>query len=198
MKSSDRREQIVGLAIEILANEGIQHVTLKKLAQAAGISEPALYRHFDNKQAILKAVLSEFSQVAGAALSDMASDLTPLEKIRSFVFDRYQRFGTSPSLAKVMFSESAFDFDPILSQEMLRIMHGHSEALIGYFLEGQEIGQIRSDIAPRELFRVVIGSMRLVLQQWVMSGNQFNLMAHGTTLWNAVEKLIVQTESNSE
>ncbi len=53
----NRREQIAEAATDLFSRMGYDKVTVKDLAHACGITEPALYRHFTSKEAIYDAVL---------------------------------------------------------------------------------------------------------------------------------------------
>jgi len=53
----DRKSQIINKATELFSKEGYDKVTIKNLAVACGITEPALYRHFKSKEGIYCAVL---------------------------------------------------------------------------------------------------------------------------------------------
>ncbi|MCP4568333.1 MAG: TetR/AcrR family transcriptional regulator [FCB group bacterium] len=53
----DRKKQIVDEAMRLFSQSGYDGVTIKQLAKACGISEPALYRHYASKEAIYDAVL---------------------------------------------------------------------------------------------------------------------------------------------
>jgi AcrR family transcriptional regulator len=53
----DRKEQILELATEMFGREGYDKVTVKRLADACGVTEPAIYRHFKSKEAIYLTVL---------------------------------------------------------------------------------------------------------------------------------------------
>jgi len=54
---TDRGEQIMSAAIRLLSEGGIAALTIKNLANSVGVTEPALYRHFDSKLDILVAIL---------------------------------------------------------------------------------------------------------------------------------------------
>lgn len=49
MRSADRRLQLLEVATDLFARLGYRGTTTAELAKAAGITEPILYRHFDNK-----------------------------------------------------------------------------------------------------------------------------------------------------
>jgi AcrR family transcriptional regulator len=53
----NRKSQILQLATEAFSRDGYDKVTVKQLADGCGITEPAIYRHFESKDAIYIAVL---------------------------------------------------------------------------------------------------------------------------------------------
>ena len=57
-----RREQILETAAGLFARHGFHGVSISDLGAACGISGPALYKHFPNKQAILAEMLVEISE----------------------------------------------------------------------------------------------------------------------------------------
>lgn len=61
--SSGRREQLIAVAAELFLQHSYDAVTVEMIAARAGITGPGLYRHFQNKQAVLIAVLEEPTQI---------------------------------------------------------------------------------------------------------------------------------------
>jgi AcrR family transcriptional regulator len=54
---TNRKQQIVEKASELFGCEGYDAISTKMLASACGVTEPALYRHFESKDEIYCAVL---------------------------------------------------------------------------------------------------------------------------------------------
>ncbi|MDQ0379364.1 TetR/AcrR family transcriptional regulator [Amycolatopsis thermophila] len=71
----DRRNQLAALAAELFRARGYHGVGINDIAAAAGITGPAVYRHFADKQAILAYVLlggvQEMEDATAAALSSL-------------------------------------------------------------------------------------------------------------------------------
>ena len=53
------RSALIQGGLEILSQHGIQHLSLRKVAQSAGVSEAAPYRHFKDKEALLAAIAEQ-------------------------------------------------------------------------------------------------------------------------------------------
>jgi AcrR family transcriptional regulator len=62
-----RREQIVGAAVAVFSRYGYRRTSMELLAEAAGVSRPALYQHFRNKKDVLRGVAELIDAQMGAA-----------------------------------------------------------------------------------------------------------------------------------
>jgi AcrR family transcriptional regulator len=74
---ADRRAALLDAAARLFADRGFERVTLEDIGGAAGISGPAVYRHFAGKQAVLAAILVDASQgllAGGQAVIDREPD----------------------------------------------------------------------------------------------------------------------------
>ena len=67
-RKSDRRLQLLGAAERLFAERGFLAVRLEDIGAAAGVSGPAIYRHFPNKESLLVELLVGISTrlLAGA------------------------------------------------------------------------------------------------------------------------------------
>ncbi|RSM71985.1 TetR family transcriptional regulator [Amycolatopsis sp. WAC 01375] len=69
----DRKAQLAGLAAELFRARGFHGVGINDIAAAAGITGPALYRHFADKQAVLSyVVLSGIDDMETATTETLA------------------------------------------------------------------------------------------------------------------------------
>jgi len=59
---ADRRAMLLASAARLFAERGFDRVSMEDLGAAAGVSGPAVYRHFPSKQAVLAALLIEVSE----------------------------------------------------------------------------------------------------------------------------------------
>jgi AcrR family transcriptional regulator len=88
---SDRRSQLVAAAERLVAERGFLAVRLEDIGAAAGISGPAIYRHFPNKEALLVELLVGISTrlLAGAraVLEIAATPTEALDRLIDFHLD---------------------------------------------------------------------------------------------------------------
>ncbi|RLB99365.1 MAG: hypothetical protein DRH90_20735, partial [Deltaproteobacteria bacterium] len=80
-----RQKEIIEISLEILKDGGVQKFTMKEIAKRAGISEQAIYRHFENKLAILAAVIEYFRGRVGETLKRAMEEGSPLQQLQKFI-----------------------------------------------------------------------------------------------------------------
>ncbi|MFD6856418.1 TetR/AcrR family transcriptional regulator [Rhodococcus sp. NPDC060090] len=74
---AERRRQLLVAAARLIAERGFTGVRLEDLGAAVGISGPAVYRHFPNKDALLVEILVDISRrlfAGGTAVAASTSD----------------------------------------------------------------------------------------------------------------------------
>ena len=59
MRSEERRRQLLEVSAELFAQSGYRGTTTAELAKAASVTEPILYRHFDNKLDLFVTLVDE-------------------------------------------------------------------------------------------------------------------------------------------
>jgi AcrR family transcriptional regulator len=57
MAGEERRDQILRVAVSLFSNRGFRGTTTKEIAQAAGVSEAMVFRHFATKEELYAAIL---------------------------------------------------------------------------------------------------------------------------------------------
>jgi TetR/AcrR family transcriptional regulator len=57
MSASDRRNQLLDVAIDLFSRKGFGGTTTREIATAAGVTEAIIFRHFATKQDLYKAIL---------------------------------------------------------------------------------------------------------------------------------------------
>ena len=75
MNAEDRKRAIVEAALPLFARKGFAETTTKELAQAAGVSEPLLYKHFPSKEALY----AEIQNFTCKGIDPIVQKLTDLE-----------------------------------------------------------------------------------------------------------------------
>ena len=71
-----RREQILDVAVQVFARNGFHSTSMNDVADAAGVTKPVLYQHFDSKQDLYMALLEEVGNRMITSITKAAADVT--------------------------------------------------------------------------------------------------------------------------
>lgn len=74
LRGDARRSQILDLAEAIVEAEGVDALTMRRLADAAEMKAPSLYKHWPDKEAILATLQDRALASMGAALHDALAE----------------------------------------------------------------------------------------------------------------------------
>ncbi len=186
-----RQIEIAETALDLISEKGIQGMTMKNLSKKIGISEPAIYRHYENKIEILIAILDIFKEnVATIFQQELHANRTALEKIEDLFMQHFNSFSRNPSLVSVIFSEEIFRNEPTLISKIYEVIEKNAAILRSIIQQGQARNEIRSDIGANHLAIVIMGSLRLFVKQWQFNNYVFDLNVKGKELVTSIINLL--------
>ena len=180
---NEKKARVVEAAESVFLRFGYRRTTMGDLAAAAGMSRPALYLVFCNKEEVFEAVLKAFTvRTLKEIQQGVGSRSTPLEKLR-FAFDLWavRPFGffeASPELREPSHGGLAFAQEAIdqaiaaFEGELVAILAPLSAAASAKALPPEQIARVltravhgfkESAKDPGELRAMIDGLLEMVL-----------------------------------
>ena len=188
-----RQKEITKVALELISEKGIQGLTIKNLARKIGITEPAIYRHYDSKIDILIAVLDLFKQNTEQLFEkELKNEGKAIDKIEHLFTKHFNSFSATPALVSVIFSEEIFRNEPVLIDKIAEVMGKNDKILNTIISNGQKNGEIRTDIEAKYLSTIVMGTLRLFVKKWQFSAFSYDLPREGKKLIDSIKTLITK------
>ena len=188
---TERQKEIIDVALELISEKGIQGLTIKNLAKKIGITEPAIYRHYENKIHILISILDFMKSNTEQIFSkELNNDNKAIDKIEHLFTKQFAFLSATPSLVSVIFSEEIFRNEPILIDKISEVINKNDKILTSIIISGQKNGEIRTDIEAKHLSVIIMGSLRLFVKKWQFSAYSYNLSKEGKRLFESIRLLI--------
>jgi AcrR family transcriptional regulator len=162
MRKADRKRQLMHHAKQLFMKLGYQHTTTQKIAQAAAVTEPVLYRHFSSKKRLFVEVLNDIRlSTILRWRNETATIGDPLKRLYAIV-DLYLGSTREHALEFRIMHRSLVETDDEEIGECLRTFYLDSEQMLAQVIhEGQKSGVFRGDLDPRvgawELIRTALG-----------------------------------------
>jgi len=191
-KFTNRQEEIIIAATKRIDESGIQELTIKNLAADIGLSEAGLYRHFKSKNDILLGVLNYFIFKMNNRLNGIMSEEYDSSSalLQALFVSQLNAFEENPSIISVVFSEGIFQFNKQLTarvSDMMDVMQSKIELIIQ---NGQENNEFNKLVGVKSTTTIIMGSMRLIVLKWKLSGHQSNLIKDGNKVLTGLLKML--------
>jgi len=136
------RAEILTAAQHIIRTQGLDALSLRALAKAVGVTAPALYEYFDSKDAILRALFVQGSEVMLTLMEQVIADSPPGLPALQAVLTGYRAFARDePDYFRLLFSS----VDPALAitEEEYGGMHSIFERFVGVIVGSIEAGELQ-------------------------------------------------------
>ena len=156
------RDVILDAALHVMQTRGLANTTTREIAQAAGLSEAALYKHFDDKADLFVCLLRERLPDLSAALRDLPKRVgqrsvrANLEDLARVVLAFYQ---DSAPFAASLFSRPEL---LVRYQEHMRASgggpHRAKDLLADYLRAEQRAGRVAQEANPQVAAMLLIGA----------------------------------------
>ena len=102
----ERRDQILQIAVRLFHERGFHATGMDDIGEAAGITGPAIYRHFSSKEEILSEAIGQVADQRLAALRKLAEgSSSPEETLEKLARNHARATLDNPSLVAVVMGE---------------------------------------------------------------------------------------------
>jgi AcrR family transcriptional regulator len=152
---AETRTRILSSAQRLFARQGYEGTTTRNLAQAAGVAEGTLFRHFANKKAILVEVVTQgWIEILTDLLTEL-SEMGSYKAVGQVMQRRMFKLRESADLMRVCFMEAQFhpELRDRIQSEIIAKMTDVTEAFIQ---TGMDRGVYRN-MDPKLVARVFLG-----------------------------------------
>ncbi len=169
-KPGTKRPVIVRVATALFAERGIDGTSMRDIAEAAGVREAAIYRHFKGKDDLAREIFLGWYGWYSGELQRIASGRgDSLDKLREIVRHEFLA-ATRHSEAFVYFCENEARFVASLPPEIASARR----VFITFIKAGQAAGDIRS-AGPAILADMLSGALCAVALTWLATGRRKKL-----------------------
>jgi AcrR family transcriptional regulator len=155
--ASGTRERILVVAAELFARLGFAHVSMREVATAAGVTKPALYYHFRDKEALFEECLTDFNEeLASSMRRAVQADGTVRERVLAVV----EALLAGPPFHPLrVHEELVADASSPLRQRLRDIFTGAVVSPVTeLFAELDAQGRLRRGVDPADAASVLIGA----------------------------------------
>ena len=176
-EKNHKYHQILEAAVKVFARQGFHQSTVAQIAKEAGVADGTIYLYFKNKDDILAQFFSyRTKQVFESFREEVDRAEASLDKLRNLVRRHLAEFQRDRDGAVVYQVET--HQNSRLAEAQIREMSQMYRDLISEIVEqGQQEGTIRKDLYVGLVKRFVIGAVDEVINTWLHSNGEYDLVS---------------------
>jgi AcrR family transcriptional regulator len=129
LSATARREQLLDVALVVFARNGYHDTSMNDIADAAGVTKPVLYQHFDSKRELYQALLDEVSNRLLTAIVTAAAGATDGREQTERGFRAYFRWVAEDHDAFMLLYGGGTRQDDEFAHAVRRVTAGAAEAI---------------------------------------------------------------------
>ena len=168
----DRRAAILAAARAAFAERGYRNATIAEIAEATGLAEGTIYKHFANKQDLLLQVMGEFYERIIADLeASVARERTLAGRLRAIVRRQLEAFVEDRDLCRLFIRELRAA-DGYARSPLHALNRRYTSILLRALSAGKAGGEMRAEVEPRFVRDVLYGAVEHVAWRSLVGGTR--------------------------
>lgn len=163
------RAGILAVAVAAFNEHGYDATSIAMLAERLGLSKSAVYHHFASKEAMLEAALDDALGGLEAVLAEPGGFAgPPAERLRHVVLGAvHVLVDRLPQVTLLLRLRG----NTVVEREALRRRRAFDKAMQALVRDAQEAGDVRADVDPRILERLLFGMVNSIVD-WYRPGGE--------------------------
>lgn len=163
MSGDERRTQILQVAIDLFSKHGFRGTTTRQIAQAAGVSEAMVFRHFATKDDLYGAILGnkachdemKFPWEQDPVLQDAIAQKDDFAVFYNIALNALKKQQADVGFIRLIFFSALEEHD--LAENFFREFIVKIYEFIGGYIEQRQAEGAMRDIKPRVAVRALMG-----------------------------------------
>ena len=178
--AEDRKAEIIAALLTLSERIGPDRVTTGAVAQAVGVTQAALFRHFPTKAVLWQAAVESLGvAMEGAWAQAQAGHDRPLERVRALAAAQFRQIAATPAL---LFSLELRVDNPELRSALRNRLTSFLGLLADEVMAAQTDGSLSGLVPGTDAAALLASTVQGVAIRWALGGCDFPLMAEGMRL----------------
>lgn len=140
---------ILDAAVRLFSESGYDGVSMRRIAEEAGVSKANIYHHFASKEALYFAIMRQSAAELTTLLQGLAEGAGPFDqRLQAFAQAHLKHLFDNDMRVRLVMRE-AFSGDEEMTRILVeQVIGGIVKRIISIFEAGQKAGLLRADLDP--------------------------------------------------
>ncbi|MEP0321917.1 TetR/AcrR family transcriptional regulator [Bauldia litoralis] len=195
-----RKAEIVATTLRLADELGPDRLTTQAIADAVGLTQPAIFRHFPTKQILWQGVAKAIDETMTEAWqAALAGNPAPQDRLVALIRIQLRHIEENPAIPAILHSRELQAENADLRQRFESLMMRFQALLRAELTRARDDGVVRADLLPEDGAILLISLVQGMAIRWSLGNRGFSLVTEGARLLDAQMNLFrVQPERTDE
>lgn len=178
--ADDRKAEIVATVLRLADELGPDRLTTSAVAQAIGLTQPAVFRHFPTKQSLWLAAAEGIAESMSEAWNvALAQTNDPVERIGALIGVQLRQIEANPAIPAILHSRELHAENEGLRETLISLMTRFHGMLVAEMEEAGRSKILRKNLAPQDGATLLISLVQGLAIRWSLGKRAFALEPEG-------------------
>jgi AcrR family transcriptional regulator len=178
--AGDRKAEIVAATLRLADELGPDRLTTQAIADAVGLTQPGIFRHFPTKQALWQAVAESVAgSMSEAWQRALANTDQPEHRLVSLIGVQLRHIAANPAIPAILHSRELQTENAELRNSFRTLMMRFQALLLRELTDGRDAAHFRADLDPKDCAVLLISLVQGLAIRWSLGNRAFALEAEG-------------------
>ncbi len=192
-KHESLRSNILKEAAALFSQLGYERTSMREISERVGVSKPAIYYHFPNKQELFEeSILMSFEKSQKEIADITNSDSDPIEKLKTLALGVMQRTKQNPNGARFIHDLMAGNIRKNIKLDHQKVFSKQMKFFNQILNTGKEQGLIKKELDNFTFIMIFIGTLNMYTIGYLKGGlsdiNSDNVEHIIDILFNGIKK----------
>ena len=185
LKHIDRQNQVIEIAKELVSEGGVQNLTIRKLTKIAGITEAALYRHFNSREDVIINLIEEVNdKLIETIKSSINSDGNSIDNLEIILNLHYSSIELRKGLSFIVILQASEFESKEIRQSGNNLVRTYLKLIEDLIYLGIKKGEIDRTVEPESASMMFFGIVQVSVTRWIFDPEHHPLNENSKSLWN--------------
>lgn len=161
----------------MFAEQGFFQATISRIAREAGVADGTIYLYFKNKNDILVQFFNyKTKQVFDGFREEVDRADNAIDKLRNLIRRHLEEFQRDRNMA-ILYQSETHQRTRLVEQQIKEMSNMYLDIVAEIVEQGQQEGQMRKNLYLSLVKRFILGAVDEVINTWIHSGNQYDLVS---------------------
>lgn len=194
LATEERQAEIVAAALRLAQQRSPALITTTELAQAVGVSQGALFKHFASKEAVWLAAMQWVAEHLLRTIAAAADEaVEPLDALRRVFHAHVDFVATYPGVPRLIFHELQQPEDSPLKEAVRGLMKDYRQMLLTLLRQAMQQAQLPADLDAPAAATMFLGVIQGLVMQSMASGHISTMRAEAPRIFELYQRGIRAT-----